>query len=218
MKLSLINASVVVLAQDHNPSILHPAFLSKQGIVPENWTEAEAPICTPPFSIVKYPNGLVFTVETNKLQVMENNPPLDLSMAEAPLRAELYINKLPHVRYLAAGVNFSGLVECTNWETFLLERFITSGPWNANALKATAVGIKFVYPCADAKFTLSLDAGTVKSLKDQGERRGLLVSGNYHCDLDAAKPLDSAVAALKKFSLRASHFKETCTTVLGLET
>jgi hypothetical protein len=37
MKLEIVNTSVVVLAAEHNPTILHPAFLSAQEIVPEGW-------------------------------------------------------------------------------------------------------------------------------------------------------------------------------------
>ncbi len=217
MKFSPLNTSIVIIAQEHNPSILHPAFLTKVKIVPEDWKELEPPICTPAFSIVKYDNGLVFTVEANKLQVMDNNPSSNAEISEAPLRAKKYVQTLPHVRYASIGINFSGLVECTGWETYLVERFLKPGTWNSAPLKVGAIGIKMVYPLADARLNLSLDAGVVKSLQGQSERHGLLVSGNYHVDLDPAKPMESAVAAIEKFSLRATHFAETCATVLNLE-
>jgi hypothetical protein len=36
MSINLLPANVVILAQGHNPTILHPSFLQQLGIVPED--------------------------------------------------------------------------------------------------------------------------------------------------------------------------------------
>src|SRR5690348_7266953 len=108
VRLELVEASVVVLAQDHNPSILHPSFLASQGIVPEEWQCAEPPICTPAFSVTSYANGVVFTVESHRFQVQDKNPQGNGSTSPAPELAARYIRKLPYVRYRAVGINLTG--------------------------------------------------------------------------------------------------------------
>ena len=58
MGLAVLNRAVVVLAREHNPTILHPSFLGAQGIVPKDWQLAEPPMCTPPLSMVNDPTLL----------------------------------------------------------------------------------------------------------------------------------------------------------------
>jgi len=65
MTLSMLQASVVVTAESHNPTILHPHFLKTQGIVPPDFEPAESPVCTPPLAIVKYRNGLNYTASVS---------------------------------------------------------------------------------------------------------------------------------------------------------
>ena len=99
MDLQFLNTSVVVIAQDHNPTILHPAFLTSQGIVPDDWQLADAPLCTPAFSFAKYKNGITFDVESNRFVVTEESPagnPEDSRISELAIA---YTGTLPHVRY-----------------------------------------------------------------------------------------------------------------------
>src|SRR5262245_9370718 len=108
MAFSLASSSVVVLAKDHNPSLLHPAFLAGQGIMRSDEELAEQSISTPAVSVVKYASGLVFMVELNKLQITDNAPTGD---PDRPARlAGQYLEALPHVRYVAIGLNFTGFV------------------------------------------------------------------------------------------------------------
>jgi len=108
MKLRVFDTSIVVLAEGHNPTILHPAFLTSQDIVPQDWQLAEDPVCTPAASLVKYDNGIQFSVQSNRLQVFQAEPPENVGSSEIPALADRYIKTLPHVRYKAVGVNMRG--------------------------------------------------------------------------------------------------------------
>src|SRR4051794_1104305 len=79
MKLEWLKASVVVAAREHNPTILHPAFLVAQEIVPPDWELAKDPICTPAFAIVTYRNGITFSVEGSRFQVSDTKLRIDLA-------------------------------------------------------------------------------------------------------------------------------------------
>ena len=70
-RIRLHNVSVVVTAEFHNPSILNPDFLEKHGIVPENWAVTET-VTTPTASVVKYANGVAWTVDPSRLTVSED--------------------------------------------------------------------------------------------------------------------------------------------------
>ena len=87
--LIILNTSVVIVASAHNPSILHPAFLQAQEIVPLDWETIEQPISTPAFSITKYSNGIVFIAESNKFQVRDDNPSENISESEIPKEWQL---------------------------------------------------------------------------------------------------------------------------------
>jgi hypothetical protein len=129
MKLELLNTSVVVVAQEHNPTILHPAFLAAEGIAPQDWKPAAPPICTPAFSFVKYGNGIVFTVESNRFSVTDESPSGEVAESLAPKLAISYVEKLPHVRYTAVGINLHGFVLCETPEAFLIARFLKEGSY-----------------------------------------------------------------------------------------
>lgn len=217
MKLAILNTSVVVLAQDHNPTILHPAFLSKQQIVPEVEKLQAPPICTPAISVVKYSNGLVFMVETNKLQVTDNAPGADHGAARPPRLATQYIEALPHVRYTAVGINFTGFAERQKPEVWLRERFLKPGPWTSSPLTPTSAALRFVYALSGWSLNLSLDTGSIISPPAKESTQGIILSANYHTDLQGEDPLREATEAVSAFSQHLSHFLETASIVLALE-
>ena len=146
MQLKILNTGLVVTAQAHNPAILHPAFLVAQKIVPEDWEPADPPICTPPFAQVKFKNQIVFTVQTDRLQVKDERPPEDVRSSQVPELATKYIRTLPHVRYTAVGVNVTGALECADPGAFLVERFMKPGPWNERELSLQSTTIQMQYP------------------------------------------------------------------------
>lgn len=215
VKLSILNTSVVVLADAHNPSILHPSFLKAQAIVPAEWELADAPVCTPAISVARFKNGIVFTVELPKFQVQDSTP------NEASLIWELatkYVSELPHVHYKAVGINVAGLVECEKPEQWIVERFIKSGPWNDDQVHPQAVGMKFVYPVAGARLNLSCDAGTLRSLDPTAPNKtALLINGNYHTDLKREGAFEGVKHALAKYHERVAHFVSLTQAVFGLE-
>jgi len=215
MELELLNTSVVVTAQGHNPTILHPAFLSSQGIVPDDWQLADSPLCTPAFSLAKYENGITFNVESNRFVVTEEKPagaPEDSKIAELAI---LYAKKLPHVRYKATGVNFNGFCLCEAPEQFLIARFLREGPWNDDAQPMKAIGSRFLYDIEGAVLRFGLDGGQVNR---EGEPEpAILVNGNFHAELLTEKPLEELEEVLSRWSDRRDQFAKMCKMILGME-
>lgn len=215
MPLRVLNVSVVVTATHHTPSILHPAFLAAQKIVPEGWQTADPPICTPPLSVVKYENGVVFTADPGKLQVIDNRPGDTPNESPVTDLASKYIAILPHVRYSGVGINLKGFVELPDAEAYLMEKFLKPGPWSEPPLAAEGVGIKLVFSADGARLILTVDAGSVAS-STEPERTGILVDANYHTDVSETDCVAAATTAIEHFPRYCSDFASTVPTVLGL--
>ncbi|MFH1919473.1 MAG: hypothetical protein ABIP48_06255, partial [Planctomycetota bacterium] len=181
MELELLNTMVVVLAQSHNPTILHPAFLTAQGIVPEDWELAEEPLSTPAFSLAKYTNGISFNVDGSRFIVTEEKPAGNPGESTIPGLAIAYVEKLPHVRYKAVGVNFNGYCLRQAPEQFLIERFLKGGPWNNEAQPMKALGARFMYHVEDASLRIGVDGGQVN--RDDKSEPAVILNGNFHSDL-----------------------------------
>ena len=215
MELEILNTSVVVIAEGHNPTILHPAFLTSQGIVPDDWELASPPLCTPAFSLAKYKNGITFNVESNQLVVTEEKPTGNPDNSKISELAVSYAKKLPHVHYKAAGVNFNGFCLHEGSEQFLIARFLQKGPWNEDRQPMKAFGSRFLYDIEGAVLRLGLDSGQVNH-EDQSEP-AIIVNGNFHVDLPSERPLEALEEFLTQWSDRRDQFTSLSKVILGME-
>lgn len=207
--LDMLNVSVVVTAEAHNPSILHPSFLRAQHIVPDDWEVAEPPLCTPPLAIVKFRNGISFTVETGKLQILHNFP----RAAEAspvPGLASAYVAALPHVHYNGVGLNFAALLPERDASTFLSQRFLREGPWNDETNRLQSVGLRLVYSALGARLRVEADAGSVRRVDRTEAKEGVVVAGNYHFKADS----DGVGEAIDQFARASEHFSDLVVRIL----
>lgn len=184
MEIHLMQFSVVIAGEVHNPTILNPDFLTIRGIVSKEWGwEVASPaITTPPFAIVRYTNGTSITVESSKVQVSDlrvGNDPTDSKAAEIARR---YVKTLPHVRYTATGINFQSMAETSEPEVYLKNRFLKQGPWDGPSHPLNAVGLRLVYPLSGGRLVLSLDAGEAERTDggQQKKRPVIIANANFH--------------------------------------
>jgi len=217
VKLDILNTSIVVLAKQHNPTILHPTFLSSEGIVPSDWEVAEPPVSTPVFAAVKYKNGIVFIVEENKFQVRRDELKDDVGESLLPVLARKYVQKLPHVKYQAVGINFKGFIECAEPERIVMNLFLKPGIADFNGIQPEASGFRFVYRIDDIRLRLSFDSGKVKRADSENERNGMLVDANYHIDLGGHNIHQEIECATSLYAEHYDHFIQTARTILALE-
>ncbi len=197
MSLELLDASVVVLASSHNPTILHPVFLAGQGVVPKEWEVSQSPIVTPLVSQVTYNDRIELTCQPDKLVILDRRPPVPPTPSAIALVARLYVEQLPHVTYTALGLNFTLFRAETEPERFLIEHFLQPGPWNTAGADASLTGaaVSFVYELATGRLRISADAGRHLPTK----RRGLLMRCNFHMAIPGGSPLVAVVQPIKSF-------------------
>jgi len=198
--MEMINTSVVVLAEQHNPSILHPSFLERQGIVEKDWAVTDGSILsTPPYSTVQYTNGIKFVVEMNRLQIFDESLSNGLERSYAPILAKRYTEVLPHVKYLAVGMNFVAAFPKDNAAEYLISRCLNKGEWRElpNAVLGAA-GIKLVYKLPNSILTVNLDLGVSKRSEDE-KADGMLLRGNFHM------PIEKSEETVQLFSTFGEH-------------
>lgn len=217
MKLELLDTSAVVVADTHNPTILHPSFLTSQGIVPEDWELVAPPLSTLPLSIVKYKNGVEFRVDADKLRVTQSPPPSPFTEAEAASLALKYVRILKHVSYTAIGINFRAILHHKTPEEHLIERFLVKGVWNQDERTLSALGLTFVYPISNGKLNLIVNPGGATHGFTGKHAPGIVIEANYHTDLVPGEPLQLAQEFLsaEKFRERCDTFQRLVATVFG---
>ena len=143
----LHNVSVVVTAEFHNPSILNPDFLASHGIVPADWTVAET-LTTPPVSVVKYENGIAWTVDQSRLTVTENCGPTFQDGYRIHAIVNAYLEKLPHVPYRELGLNCQVSMLQSDPRGWLVARF--AADWLRNDPRVRGMRPAFALETGDA--------------------------------------------------------------------
>ncbi|QIF04645.1 hypothetical protein [Roseimicrobium sp. ORNL1] len=209
LKLNLLDSSVVIIADTHNPSILHPSFLTANKIVPESWKQVDPLMTTPAFSVVNYDNGTSFTAEPTKFQVLSHS---EEGRATIASMASSYLGVLPHVRYTAVGINLTAAIGMDDPPSWIRERFIKPGPWTERHEELVATAFKLTYKVDGALLTVSCEPGKVP-LTD-GVRSATIVVANYHMRLKK-QGYEGANEALQTYPDRVKHFYDIAASTFG---
>lgn len=199
MDIKLVQFSLVVVANDHNPTLLNPDFLDRQGIVMSEWgwSIAGDSITTPPFARVSYNSGVAITVETNKFQVADqvSTTPSDSKIEEI---AKNYVKVLPHIPYSSVGVNFQVAAKFQSPEKYVKDHFLKDGNWDTAEHPIQTVGMKLVYPCDGGRLVMNLDHAR---LKGSEEEEVVLVAANFHRECSQGMPVNEQVLRFLEGSL-----------------
>lgn len=207
--------SLVIVAKNHNPSLLNPDFLRIRDIVPHDYELIEPPITTPPVAIVKYKQGISIMVEMEKLQVVETIKERFPQSPSAPQIASGYVQTLPHVRYTSVGINWGGTLRNEDPDAWISNRFLSQGPWRENSHKLIGSDLRFKYALPDAQCNLSLASGKVS------ERETLVpvvtVNVNYHHEVTAYPAHEAVAQVIARWADRLDHFRTLIRDVLCVE-
>ena len=204
-RVSLHSVSVVVTAQFHNPSILNPDFLASREIVPADWKVAET-LTTPPVSVVKYENGVEWSVDQSRLTVAEQSGPgFGDSYRVHPL-VIAYLRKLPHVPYRSLGLNCQVSKSQANPQQWLIERF--GAKWLSDEPAVLGMTPKFALDAGDAVCQIGIDDAPAS-----GERLAL------ECNMHHQGPLDmnGLCAAIESWPERQTFILSALDMLLGSE-
>jgi len=201
--LRLQELAIVIVARNHNPSILNPDFLRYNDIVPRDWQVAKPPICTEPVSQVVFQSGVNIVAEFEKLSFSESFQAKPTEASAIAGIASKYLSTLPHVDYRAVGINPKGDVEVVEGEAskFVLQKLFRTGPWASYGGRAGSAAVKLTYPIEGGQLTLTVEVA-LKKVSQEQMKHVLLFGANFHHDLTATTPkgrVDQALVLIKNW-------------------
>lgn len=215
----VVQISIVTLSPNVDVSILQPQSLANNGTVPVEWQLAEPPIVTPVIAQLTYSNGVSITMQGEKLTVIDNSPPQSLDSSVVPGLASRLVSLTASVRYRAIGMNFLAFTETGTAERFMIDHFLSDGPWNQPPLETKTLGLVFTYELADGSvLKLEINSGSLQRSPEDATQNGLLLRLNYHKDLDDLLPSDTAQLIGELFLERLHHLETVLETLVeGVE-
>ena len=172
----LHSASVVILAESHNPTILNRDFLVIHEIVPKEWEVLETAV-TPPLAIIQYANGIRLEEDEHRLQVTERcDMPFDRHTNDRlnDLAAS-YVEVLPHVPYRGLGLNYTVSATHPDPHRWINERFLKFNPW----MKGSYMTPRFSVDVGDATLNLSI-YGRDDVLREGSTQKSIIMDYNIH--------------------------------------
>lgn len=189
---------IVVVASNHNPTILNPDWLVRNDIIQDEWgwELSEDPITLPVLSKVEYASD--FSIVARPEQVIFSDSGPSRIPGETPVGevAAKYVKTLPHVTYEAVGINPKACLPFDEREdacVWIAEHLLKEGPWmRYRHLEANSV--RFQYSVASGRFLISIGAGEVEQ-NNEPALQGVLFQGNFHHDIDASEPEETASSA-----------------------
>lgn len=181
MKLS--GSSCVVVADQHNPSILNPDWLVKTKIIHPEWKLADPSITTPLFARCSYVNKVQLLLEPAKLTVScITVKDTDLS-GELPRIVRKYVDSLQHIPYKQLGNNFRFSVDMPDVLSKLKNKLIKKGSWRVDSI--SKIKTTFQYFCDDYSINLTIESSEFKERNEtNGKESVLILDFNYHRELD----------------------------------
>lgn len=189
--------SIVIAAQNHNPTILNPDFLARNEIAQTDWQLAQAPVCVEPFAEVQYANGISVVSESQKIIFTQPGESLTQEDIIVVKMAHQYVKTVPHVDYRGVGINPKGDIGFPTKEAsrrYIMGKLIAAGPWQSYGKAPVRGSATFLFELEATKLFLGIQ---------EAERRdpnGTLVpvvvfSGNFHYALPKS-PKETALKAL----------------------
>jgi len=199
-------SAIVIIAEMHNPTILHPSFLSSEGIVPKNWHPIGDLLCTPSFSTVTFNNKYSFLVDHNRLEIQNNQSGHRVEESEIAEIAKKYITKLEYTEYVAIGINFMFFAPHNSPEGFLCDNYLESNFKSKHIDKIKKINLEFEIDFKMSLLNLRFRAGEKKGI--QGKEKGIIITTNIHRNLASDNKLKEALEILSDYKAHSADIQE----------
>ncbi|MBM4273368.1 MAG: hypothetical protein FJ128_12830 [Deltaproteobacteria bacterium] len=172
--------NVVILAKSHNPSILNPDFLRINDIVSSDW-EANEILTTPAFATVRYPAGVVFLLDQERLEIRKECAASFQDNYDVHNFAVRYAKVLPHVSYTSVGLNWHISAEMAEPGMFITDRFVRPEAWKESGAKPMQSSVKLSFKMKDTLCNLNFSPGKAK-IPGREYYPAVIINANYHYD------------------------------------
>ena len=174
--ITLYETGIVIVGQNHNPSILNPDFLWRHKIVAAETKLADKspPFNTPMASQSTFENGLHIVSEPNRISFVETD--IKNGGLLCCDTAKKYLRVVPLVHYTAVGINFFGFFS-TRDDTFAPHDLLTDHNRLQYEDVCPSAEITLTYPLADKTVNLTIRNSKLSS---PGAEQKVVVRGNFH--------------------------------------
>ena len=205
---SLASISVVVTANNHNPSILTPEFLASQGIVPPDWEVLDS-MTTPGFSAVNYKGRIQWILDQGVLRIIESYEGEFQDSYEVHDLATKYIDKVRVVPYRGLGLNCQIWAQLEKPERWLTERFLSTAIRSQN-LTDLKLEPRFTFSASPtfpgAIINISINSGEVERSGEEWSDAVIIDCNVHHQGPLEADRLISAIGqwAMHQDSIRSA--------------
>ena len=184
LELHVSLARVMVTANHHNPSILTPAFLSAASIVPGHWKIAEAE-WSPEFSSVRYHNGILWTMDQDRLTIEDDRTSEFSEAYEIHALARLYLEEVRVVRYRNTSLYFEAWTPRDHPGDWLTQRFLNPSVKDGQP-DDLALEPRFVFNMPGGRVRLWMTRGTLaENSGPEQDRIEIQIGAFYRGPLDS---------------------------------
>lgn len=205
--------ALVVVARNHNPTILNPDFLRANHIVPDNWELAGPPICVEPIASVTYATGVNITAQADHVTFAESVAGKHKASVVLPDIAAKYVETLRHVNYRALGINPTGHLifgqdAGPQVREFIIKRFLAPPQWGKWEQPLWAAGVKLTFTVEPWMMNVRINEGIVQR-PGKPPSAAIVVSGNFHKDLcgkTVEEHLKDLLDSLKQWTAAWDYF------------
>lgn len=205
----LVQLSVVLIADNVDPSMINPDFLRLNGIVNHGLQTGQPPVSTPVFSQVAFEDGFTVTAQTDRVEFVQRGEALTEDAA-SPNVARRFLEKIPYPAYKAIGINPTGAKPLDpEYVGGVADALIERGAWMAFGDVSPIVSLKATYLYDNRK--IAMDVQDAKRRDASGsELSGLLFAVNIHRDIsetDQGRRIASLMSILSAWKDDLSDFK-----------
>jgi len=199
---------------DHTPPTLNAGFLQGAGVVPEEWSLAQEPICTAEGAQLVYENGLILLAQG---QVMSGQEPLDTPAAEHPQLAELlvrYCHALPRLTYqglqtmLRVVIVYDGDTDAAR--RTVCDRLLQQGEWQTFGKAPMQPTLQFAYQLEDQILSLTVAQAQVRQ-EEEAIGSALVFAGSFEQVVGEGDRLPQIEAMLRGWTGRRDQLLDLIT-------
>ncbi len=211
---SLTSISVVVTANNHNPSILTPEFLVSQGIVPPDWEVLDS-MTTPGFSAVNYKERLQWILDQGALRIIESCEGAFRDSYEVHELATRYIDRVRVVPYRSLGLNCQICLLIEDSEQWITKRFLSTDVQSQN-IRDLNLEPRFLFSASPiipgAIINLSVRSGEVASSDEEWNDAAII-----DCNVHHQGPLeaDSLISAIDQWTTHQDSIRSALGVLFG---
>ena len=179
--IALAAFSVVLTADNIDPSMINPDFLRHSGIVGLDLKTEQPPVSTPLLSQVTFEGGLSIVAQPDRFMVLQQGEVATEDIAP-PAIAKRLLEKVPYPAYKGIGINPSCIRPLDDASEGVATALKKGGKWMAFDGSSPVFYLKAVHSYEGRQITFDIqDAKGHES--DGSESFGLYFSANIHRDI-----------------------------------